>query len=874
MQLKTYQQNTLAALSSYFKDCLALQDYDMAFYRQTRRSYSPVSALPGLPYVCLRVPTGGGKTLLAAHSVGVCAREFLQHDRAVVLWLAPSETIVQQTLRALRQHGHPYRQAIENDMGAVEVMDIAQAQSVRPAVLNSATVVIVSTIQAFRSESTEGRKVYEDSGALMDHFSVAEATQIAELERETDGQLRRSLCNMLRLRRPIVIVDEAHNARTSLSFDTLARLLPACILEFTATPARKQDASNVLYSVSAAELNAEDMIKMPIALETRDEWRIVLADAIDTLKKLDALAQTERQSTGEYVRPIMLIQAERNVKQAEAVTVDVIRQTLLDEFGVAENQIARATGDYDELPDDIQREHCPIRYVITQQKLREGWDCPFAYVLCSVAEVRSATAVEQILGRILRLPKAKRKVNDALNHAYAFVASRNFAAVAAALKDALIENGFDKQEVADLVVSQSLGTLPIFSSPPDTDVDSAPDPALPLQIAVNSQPDFSTLPFGLANKVSYNAVNGTVTIRENLNESELQAFNLTLQSPTDRAVIAYQVRRQRQLRPPPRTQTPAERGEAFAVPVLAYRQGNLIEPFEETHLRDIPFELAKYDATLSENDFTPSTRGATKGIIGMQKGHVYVQFTEQLHEQMDRLSGAFDDSKTDLVQWLDRSFAKVGEHEDFDRQHGVAFANAAVTHLLDTRQLPLSELVRDKFSLSKCLLERIKNHRRALHRNGIQNLLLSNLLVNDEHVFQFDPNPNKYAYNQLYTGHYQFNKHYYPKIDDLTESQGRDSEYQCAIFIDQLSQVKYWVRNLVRKPNSFSLQTSTGRFYPDFVCLLRDGRILVVENKGAHLWENAKEDREIGELWAKRSGGKCLFVMVRNGNFAEIVNCM
>ena len=86
--------------------------------------------------------------------------------------------------------------------------------------------------------------------------------------------------------------------------------------------------------------------------------------------------------------------------------------------------------------------------------------------------------------------------------------------------------------------------------------------------------------------------------------------------------------------------------------------------------------------------------------------------------------------------------------------------------------------------------------------------------------------------------------------------------------------MKYWVRNLVRKPNSFSLQTSTGRFYPDFVCLLRDGRILVVENKGAHLWENAKEDREIGELWAKRSGGKCLFVMVRNGNFAEIVNCM
>jgi type III restriction enzyme len=73
------------------------------------------------------------------------------------------------------------------------------------------------------------------------------------------------------------------------------------------------------------------------------------------------------------------------------------------------------------------------------------------------------------------------------------------------------------------------------------------------------------------------------------------------------------------------------------------------------------------------------------------------------------------------------------------------------------------------------------------------------------------------------------------------------------------------VRNLVRKPGaSFSLQTSTDRFYPDFVCKLPDGRILIVENKGADRWNEAEEDRKVGQLWAEMSGGQCLFVMVKN----------
>jgi type III restriction enzyme len=66
-----------------------------------------------------------------------------------------------------------------------------------------------------------------------------------------------------------------------------------------------------------------------------------------------------------------------------------------------------------------------------------------------------------------------------------------------------------------------------------------------------------------------------------------------------------------------------------------------------------------------------------------------------------------------------------------------------------------------------------------------------------------------------------------------------------------------------RHPNAFWLPTASGKFYPDFVAELTDGRILVVEYKGAHLADAADTDekRAIGALWEKASDGKGLFLM-------------
>ena len=385
LALKEYQKRALAALEKYFSECVRLTDADTAFYECTRRSYTPVTELPGLPYVCMRLPTGGGKTLVACHSVGIALRRFLQADHAVVLWLTPSNAIREQTLKTLKNRQHPYRQAVESEVGSLSVLDIEDALHVTRSTLDTDTTIIVSTMQAFRVTETEGRKVYEDSGHLMDHFTGLPDEVMASIERKEDKTFDHSLANVLRVRRPVVIVDEAHNSRTDLSFETLARFNPSCIIEFTATPAREEHPSNVLHTVSAAELKAEAMIKMPIQLETRPQWKELLADAIAQRNALEKAAKAE----AEYIRPVMLLQAQPNRKGQENITVDVLEECLLQDHNIPKEQIARATGSDRDLDGvDILSDKCEIRYVITIEALREGWDCPFAYVLCTVAETR------------------------------------------------------------------------------------------------------------------------------------------------------------------------------------------------------------------------------------------------------------------------------------------------------------------------------------------------------------------------------------------------------------------------------------------------------------------------------------------------------
>jgi len=126
--LKGYQRLCLDALRRFLERTVELNDARTAFYNLTNRPFIPTPALPDLPYICLRVPTGGGKTILAAHSIGVAADSFLRSDRPTVIWFVPSQIIRDQTLASLQDRTHTNRRALAERFGEnVRVMSVADA---------------------------------------------------------------------------------------------------------------------------------------------------------------------------------------------------------------------------------------------------------------------------------------------------------------------------------------------------------------------------------------------------------------------------------------------------------------------------------------------------------------------------------------------------------------------------------------------------------------------------------------------------------------------------------------------------------------------------------------------------------------------------
>ncbi|NLF58745.1 MAG: hypothetical protein GX580_14015 [Candidatus Hydrogenedens sp.] len=238
---------------------------------------------------------------------------------------------------------------------------------------------------------------------------------------------------------------------------------------------------------------------------------------------------------------------------------------------------------------------------------------------------------------------------------------------------------------------------------------------------------------------------------------------------------------------------------------------------------------------------------------------------------MERLSDGRGWTVARLAQWLDYSIP----HPDVPAEETGVFLVNAIDHLITERGIPLGELVAEKYRLRDAIERKMDEHRQSVRREAFQMLLLDDSALtvapNDPMaLFSYVQSPFSYGTSTPYMGHHNFTKHYYPRVFNL-DSKGQ--EFECACFLDSFEGVDYWVRNIECRPDtSFWLQTSSDRFYPDFVCKLRDGRILVVESKGDDRWTDAdsREKRNIGEFWAERSQGKCLFVMPKGRDVEAI----
>lgn len=878
--LKGYQQRALDTLSEFLRK--AKKDGDIAQAYSDTLEQQKLPAIPyrdyqfgAVPYVCIRIPTGGGKTVLASHSIVTAGRDWLEVDFPVVLWLVPSTTIRKQTVDALKKSGHPYREKLDKAFNnQVLVLDVDEVINIRPQDIGSKTIVVVSTRQNLTVNDTSGRKVYAYHENFEPHFGNelaklgADHAKYSQLERVTEGDLKEnglssqelgkvkySFANLLALHNPLIIIDEAHNARTPLTFDTLRRVHPAAIIEFTATPNESPDnGSNLLFHVSAAELKAEEMIKLPIMLtEETMGWKQAVGDAVANRNRL----AIEAQKDTEYIRPIALIQAEpKNC----AVTVDVLKAYLIDELKIEPKKIAVVTGTQRELDDiDLFARDCPIEYIITIEALKEGWDCAFAYVFCSVKQVSSSTAAEQLLGRVLRMPYARRRVIEDLNRAYAHLATTSFSKAASELKDKLIAMGFEELDIAQYVRQlKEGGQDDLFGGAGNgTPTGWQKDPQISLD--VTSMPELDKLSDNELDQITATTTKEgvVVTIRGEVSENLKKVISQSAGKAASRRDVE-QALRIHNMRIEA-AQSPAERGEQFpSLPQLCAQINGELELIEPEILLDVnEWDLLSHPARL------PSFKARTSSNMWVfdMDGSKLSYSSEVATDHYDLNHALLDVSENDLIRWLDRELRQP----DVTQATLFKFIGHIIHDLLSRPELTLTALVRNKFPLARGIRDLIARYRKQAQQQGYQQVMFATdrkLELSADFVYEFSP-AHYPAKPPFYSGSYRFKKHYYGgnRIEDL---KAKGEEFDCAVAIDSLPQVKHWIRNLAKRDHgAFWLPLAHGKFYPDFIVELVDGRMLVLEYKGDHLAtaDDAKDKKLVGEAWAEHGGDNYLFLM-------------
>ena len=440
MKFKYYQEKVLDTLKAYlgalndFKakyekaieiDADIAKDYDFpkrAFTQATNRTiyHNKINGLKEpLPDVYFKVPTGGGKTLLACHSIDLIHKLYLKKQTGLVLWIVPSTQIYRQTILALKDRAHPYRQILDISSGGRTLIKEKIGMFNRLDVEENLVVLMLMLPSANRL-NRETLKVFRDAGGFTDFFPAEDnypaqkelLIKIPNLDcfgeegEVFQRQLKTSLGNTLKLLKPLVIIDEGGRA-----------------------------------------LHEEEMIKLDIHLtnKTSLDWKDTMLASFEKRNELENKAKEYEQNTGEYIRPICLIQVERTGKdqrESNFIHAEDAKEFLIKKCGIPEKHVAIKSSEKDDIEGlDLFARDCDIRYIITKQALQEGWDCSFAYILTILTNPQSATGITQLVGRILRQPSAiKTKVKE-LDECYIYTFKPNAATLVREIKNGLENEG-------------------------------------------------------------------------------------------------------------------------------------------------------------------------------------------------------------------------------------------------------------------------------------------------------------------------------------------------------------------------------------------------------------------------------------------------
>ena len=608
----------------------------------------------------------------------------------------------------------------------------------------------------------------------------------------------------------------------------------------------------MLFRVFPSRLKEEEMIKLPFNVVEHVSWEEAALRAVETRNRLARLAAQD----SDYIRPPVLFQAE---KKNQDCTVTKLRDFLLEQ-NIPEEQISIATGEQRELDAiDIFSRSCPVRYVITVEALKEGWDCSFAYVFCSVANIRSATDVEQLLGRVMRMPYARVRSNDKLNMAYAHVIANSFRDAAEAMYDRMIDMGFGEDEAAEQI--QKPPTL--SGAEDDRQYRMLPqecEEVAPLVIVLTKRPNLTSLAEAGKGIEVREVGKGVEIVTTCMISREAEEAIMACVPAKNREEVRKKIALHRRQVAHHMPRPLASEGEIFAVPRLLVEMDGDLEvvdpellcaewsPLDFVQDGGCPLEPGEFCYDSTEHAFLFDLQGERLVWQAVETQALPMLYVPDVEES---------------VLTLSRKLDRLCRYDDIAQPVTLEFCRRCVQGLVERDGMDVTTLFVARRILAQCIRSKIDQFRKLARKRGFQNLLASpNVRVEKREGSGFSFPLHGYAEGvQSYAGAYQFRKHYYALPRDLKAS---GEEFHCAQAIDLHPAVKTWVRNVDRQAGSFWLPTSTDRFYPDFVVWLNDGRVLLVEYKGQHLLssDDTREKRNVGALWAGKSDGRGAFMLV------------
>jgi type III restriction enzyme len=852
MELKPYQQQVINDLSAFLEHIQQTKDVKEAFHQfWAQHPRTPLFPFPGtaiepyknnvprVPHICVKVPTAGGKTFIACNAIKTIFDAFDYDRPKAVVWLVPSITILEQTIRNLKDPSHPYRQKINAHFGhKVEVFDkdtLLQGSGFNATTVKEQLNIMVFSFDSLRARNKEDRKVFQENGNLQSFENL--------MGKETEITLGAVIKHL----NPLVVVDESHNAESELSVEMLKEVNPCFILDLTATPRKN---SNIVSFIDALELKRENMVKLPVIVYNHQDKTEVINSALQLQKRLEQQAGEEEKQGGKYIRPIVLFQVQPKNgaaflnEEEEKSNVQKLKEKLI-ELQIPAGQIKIKTAAINEIKGlDLMSRDCEVRFIITINALKEGWDCPFAYILASLADKSSAVDVEQILGRVLRQPYVMKHNFPLLNLSYVLTASSRFLDTLDNIVKGLNKAGFSDRDykLAESPVLETakkqdpLQQLSIFTAPAEPsaaeditfDIDSS---RIILPTEALSAPETSVTQIEQT-AIAQNAAFEKTVIEIEKHHAPAFPNEIKLIVKTYGIKDIFRDEAEKINLPQFFLKIPSNDLFGQAEAEIALEKENLLEGFAlskaDTNIAfdSISSELYKVDLDETKKEHTPTfvkLDGAVKeGIISYmldpaRKDSRVRNFTKRI---MDIIGNMYPIPDKEIEKYINRIL------EDFRDEQFADFANNEYTYTDKIKQKirALSEAYAEK--KFKDFLDTDKVFIKPV-------FTLPSLITPGETAKDI--------------------------TKSLYEKEGKMNDFEARVIneIANMQNIAFWTRNVERK--GFRINGFINH-YPDFIIQTKSGKTIVLETKGDHL--DAEQKIRLGNLWASKAGNQYRYFMV------------